>query len=118
MSRLAKVRESVLVACQLFTLHSDLNLKIFSFCLQLSRKHREGHLPKVDWLDRLTFREIHQITDNHKRESNSLYMMIEFPRIQFDGIDYSVVYFEKVGVGLEPSAVECIVQSNSFAGGR
>ncbi|ELU04838.1 hypothetical protein CAPTEDRAFT_155274 [Capitella teleta] len=64
---------------------------------KLSRKHRDGHLPKVDWLDRLTFREIHQITEKHKRESNFLYLMIEFPRVHYDNLDYSIVYFEKGG---------------------
>lgn len=67
---------------------------------QLSRKHTEGHVPKVDWLDRLTFREIHLITEKHKRESNSLFLMIEFPRVHFDDTDYSVMYFEKVSLTL------------------
>ena len=68
-----------------------------NFHMQLSRKHREGHVPKLDWLDRLTFREIHMINEAHKRESNFLYLMIEFPKIHFDNVDFAVVYFEKVG---------------------
>lgn len=51
---------------------------------------------KVDWLDRLTFREIEVINEQQKRESNFLYLMIEFPRIVCDNVDYTVVYFEKV----------------------
>lgn len=53
-------------------------------------------MPKVDWLDRLTFREIEVINEQQKRESNFLYLMIEFPRIVCDSVDYTVVYFEKV----------------------
>jgi len=53
-------------------------------------------MPKVDWLDRLTFREIEHINDSEKKDSNFLYFMIEFPRIHLDAMEYSVVYFEKV----------------------
>ena len=63
---------------------------------QLSKKHRNGHLPKVDWLDRLTFREIEIINERLKQHSNFLYLMIEFPRFQCNNTEYSVFYFEKV----------------------
>ena len=33
-------------------------------CLsKLTKKHRKGHMLKVDWLDRLTFREIEMINE-------------------------------------------------------
>jgi len=65
-------------------------------CWQLSKKHRNGHLPKVDWLDRLTFREIEIINERLKQHSNFLYLMIEFPSFQCNNTEYSVFYFEKV----------------------
>ena len=30
---------------------------------KLTKKHRKGHMLKVDWLDRLTFREIEMINE-------------------------------------------------------
>jgi len=63
---------------------------------QLSKMHRNGHLPIVDWLDRLTFREIEIINERLKQHSNFLYLMIEFPCFQCNNTEYSVFYFEKV----------------------
>ena len=51
---------------------------------------------KVDWLDRLTFREIEMVNEQQKRDSNFMYLMIEFPFIHYEDIEYTVVYFEKV----------------------
>ncbi|KXJ06048.1 Phosphatidylinositol 3-kinase catalytic subunit type 3, partial [Exaiptasia diaphana] len=62
---------------------------------KLSKKHHKGQMQKVDWLDRLTFREIEMINEKEKRNSNFMYLMIKFPRIHFDGTDFNVVYFEK-----------------------
>lgn len=31
--------------------------------IQLTKAHRQGHMVKVDWLDRLTFREIEMINE-------------------------------------------------------
>lgn len=33
------------------------------FSVQLTKAHRQGHMVKVDWLDRLTFREIEMINE-------------------------------------------------------
>lgn len=77
---------------------------------KLAKKHRNGHIAKVifililniyfiqrvskiffilqvDWLDRLTFREIEMINEREKRNSDYLYLMIEFPTVQVDGIN-------------------------------
>ncbi|CAH1797509.1 unnamed protein product [Owenia fusiformis] len=62
---------------------------------KLTKKHRNGHMVKVDWLDRLTFREIEVINEKQKRDSNFMYLMIEFPQIHYDGTKFAVVYFEK-----------------------
>lgn len=62
---------------------------------KLSKKHHKGRMLKVDWLDRLTFREIEMVNEKEKRSSDSMFLMVEFPRIHQNGIDFSVVYFEK-----------------------
>ncbi|XP_055390617.1 phosphatidylinositol 3-kinase catalytic subunit type 3 [Condylostylus longicornis] len=64
---------------------------------KLAKKHRNGQIQKVDWLDRLTFREIEMINEREKRMSDYLYLMIEFPVIYVDDKIYSVVYFEPDG---------------------
>lgn len=64
---------------------------------KLAKKHRNGHIPKVDWLDRLTFREIEMINEKEKRSSDYMYLMIEFPTVQMDGINHAVVYYEQDG---------------------
>lgn len=64
---------------------------------KLKKKHHNGQIVKVDWLDRLTFREIEMINEREKRNSNFMFLMIEFPQIQYEGLEYSVVYFEKDG---------------------
>lgn len=48
---------------------------------KLSKKHRNGQIPTVDWLDRLTFREIEMINDHEKNESDHLYLLIEFQTV-------------------------------------
>ena len=64
---------------------------------KLVQKHRKGRMMTVDWLDRLTFREIEVINEREKRESNFMYINVEFPKFHYDGFEYSVVYFERDG---------------------
>ncbi|XP_031781738.1 phosphatidylinositol 3-kinase catalytic subunit type 3 isoform X2 [Nasonia vitripennis] len=64
---------------------------------KLAKKHRNGQINKVDWLDRLTFREIELINEQEKRASDYLYLMLEFPEIIIDGFPYFIVYYEKDG---------------------
>uniref|UniRef100_A0A1B6LQ06 Phosphatidylinositol 3-kinase catalytic subunit type 3 n=1 Tax=Graphocephala atropunctata TaxID=36148 RepID=A0A1B6LQ06_9HEMI len=64
---------------------------------KLAKKHREGHLPEVDWMDRLAFCKIEQIKEAEKRSSDYLYLMVEFPEITKDGTKYSVVFYEQDG---------------------
>ncbi|MBN3324502.1 PK3C3 kinase, partial [Atractosteus spatula] len=63
----------------------------------LTKAHRQGHMVKVDWLDRLTFREIEMINESEKRSSNFMYLMVEFPRVKNGEREYSIVYYEKDG---------------------
>jgi hypothetical protein len=51
----------------------------------------------VDWLDRLTFRELGLINNDEKSCSEYMYLMIEFPTVMVDGIPHYVVYFEQNG---------------------
>uniref|UniRef100_A0A3B4TW68 Phosphatidylinositol 3-kinase catalytic subunit type 3 n=1 Tax=Seriola dumerili TaxID=41447 RepID=A0A3B4TW68_SERDU len=62
---------------------------------KLTKAHRQGHMVKVDWLDRLTFREIEMINESEKRSSNFMYLMVEFPRVKTNDKEYSIVYYEK-----------------------
>uniref|UniRef100_A0A3Q0SQN3 Phosphatidylinositol 3-kinase catalytic subunit type 3 n=1 Tax=Amphilophus citrinellus TaxID=61819 RepID=A0A3Q0SQN3_AMPCI len=62
---------------------------------KLTKAHRQGHMVKVDWLDRLTFREIEMI--NEVSVSNFMYLMVEFPRVKSNDKEYSIVYYEKDG---------------------
>ncbi|EDW85844.1 uncharacterized protein Dwil_GK23281 [Drosophila willistoni] len=65
---------------------------------KLAKKHRNGQIQKVDWLDRLTFREIEVINEREKRMSDYMFLMIEFPAIIVDDMyNYAVVYFEPDG---------------------
>uniref|UniRef100_A0A8V0Y2I6 Phosphatidylinositol 3-kinase catalytic subunit type 3 n=1 Tax=Gallus gallus TaxID=9031 RepID=A0A8V0Y2I6_CHICK len=64
---------------------------------KLTKSHRQGHMVKVDWLDRLTFREIEMINEREKRSSNFMYLMIEFRCVKSDDKEYGIVYYEKDG---------------------
>lgn len=75
----------------------DSDKEQMSRLMKLKKKHHNGQIVKVDWLDRLTFREIEMINEREKRNSSFMFLMIEFPQIQYEGLEYSVVYFEKDG---------------------
>ena len=36
------------------------------------------------------------VNEREKRDSNFMYVMIEFPHIHYEGMEYSVIYFEMV----------------------
>ncbi|KAJ8953167.1 hypothetical protein NQ318_017195 [Aromia moschata] len=69
---------------------------------KLAKKHRNGHITKVDWLDRLTFRELELINEKEKRSSDYLYLMIEFPTVTVYGVPHHIVYFEPNGEDIVP----------------
>jgi len=52
-----------------------------------------GQLSKVDWLDRLAFCEIEAICEKEKRESDFLYLNIEFPIAEYGGVQVSSQFF-------------------------
>uniref|UniRef100_A0A3Q3JRV4 Phosphatidylinositol 3-kinase catalytic subunit type 3 n=1 Tax=Monopterus albus TaxID=43700 RepID=A0A3Q3JRV4_MONAL len=74
---------------------------------KLTKAHRQGHMVKVDWLDRLTFREIEMINEREKRSSNFMYLMVEFPRVRTNDKEYSIVYYEKDGDDASPVLTSC-----------
>jgi phosphatidylinositol 3-kinase len=57
---------------------------------KLVKKHPNGQIQKVDWLDRLTFPEISRINEQEKKQSDYLYLMIEFPTVLCDDNDKPV----------------------------
>lgn len=61
---------------------------------KLAKKHRNGQVPKVDWLDRLTFREIEMINEKEKTESDYLYLLVEFPTICCERTNQTVNLFK------------------------
>ncbi len=68
---------------------------------KLVEQHRKGRMMSVDWLDRLTFREIEMINESEKRESHFLYLTVEFTKFHFNDIQYTVVFFEHDGEQLD-----------------
>ncbi|XP_054286750.1 phosphatidylinositol 3-kinase catalytic subunit type 3 [Macrosteles quadrilineatus] len=64
---------------------------------KLAKKHRDGHLPEVDWLDRLAFCKIEHFKELEKRSSDYLYLMVEFPEFTYHGTKYSVIFYEQDG---------------------
>lgn len=57
---------------------------------KLSKKHRNGQMATVDWLDRLTFREIEMINEREKLESDHLYLLVEFQTVVSAGHTVSI----------------------------
>ena len=64
---------------------------------KLVQKHRKGRMMTVDWLDRLTFREVEVINEQEKRRSNHMFLTVEFPKFHYDDFEHAVVYFEADG---------------------
>ena len=64
---------------------------------KLVQKHRKGRMMTVDWLDRLTYREIEVINEQEKRSSKCMFLTVEFPKFHYEGFEHSVVYFESDG---------------------
>jgi len=53
--------------------------------------HTNGQIPKVDWLDRLAFREIEIINENEKKSSKLMHLMVEFPTLLFNDMPVSMI---------------------------
>ena len=55
------------------------------------KDHERGDIPKVDWLDRLAFRQIEQVHQRESAISDRLYLYVDLPRF-----DFPVVFSEQV----------------------
>jgi hypothetical protein len=62
---------------------------------KLAKRHRTGLIDKVDWLDRLAFRELELMNEKGKRASRSLYLIVEFGHVLFNGDEHRIVYYER-----------------------
>ncbi|XP_054160605.1 phosphatidylinositol 3-kinase catalytic subunit type 3-like [Oppia nitens] len=76
---------------------------------KLKKKYRCGELPRIDWLDRLTFLEIERLVQTEKKNTNYVYLSIEFPIVTVNGVDHSVVYFER---GAEESCQYSFIEND------
>lgn len=70
---------------------------------KLVKQHRKGRMMSVDWLDRLTFREIEVINEQEKRKNNCMYLTVEFSKFHCDSVEYAIVFFEPDGELLDES---------------
>jgi len=75
----------------------DCGIEVMDSLSKLRKRHHMGRMPQSDWLDRLTFREIELINEREKRTSNYMYLVVEFPRLEYHEVEYTVVYYEKGG---------------------
>ncbi|XP_037036692.1 phosphatidylinositol 3-kinase catalytic subunit type 3 isoform X2 [Bradysia coprophila] len=64
---------------------------------KLYKEYCNGQIPKVEWLDRITFREIAIINDNERKTSEYIFLLIEFQNVVAADRTYSVIYFEADG---------------------
>jgi phosphatidylinositol 3-kinase len=62
---------------------------------KLVKRHEQGDLPRLDWLDNLAFRKIEQLHTSIKSNgqvSNDIFLYIDFPRFDFPIIFSEVDY--------------------------
>lgn len=64
---------------------------------KLTKMHKAGKLPPVDWLDRLSIAEVERIRERSKQSTNLQFLMVEFQQFKRSRSPVSVVYFEKNG---------------------
>ncbi|KAJ6634675.1 Phosphatidylinositol 3-kinase catalytic subunit type 3 [Pseudolycoriella hygida] len=64
---------------------------------KLYKEYCNGQIPKVEWLDRITFREIAIINDNERRQSEYIFLLIEFQNVIVNDSTYSIIYYEPDG---------------------
>ncbi|RXK34820.1 phosphatidylinositol 3-kinase [Tremella mesenterica] len=57
---------------------------------ELVKEYERGDITKIDWLDRMTFRQIEQIHAEESSKSDKLYLYVDLPRF-----DFPIVYSEQ-----------------------
>ena len=61
----------------------------------MKKRYEKGLVMKAEWLDKLTFPEMERMREKERKTSTDMHLMVEFPRLIVDGLDCTVVYFEK-----------------------
>lgn len=61
---------------------------------KLRKKYHNEQIPKVDWLDQLTFLKIEHIIVDEKTISTLVFLTVEFPVVVLDSVEHCVVYYE------------------------
>ncbi|KAJ3267160.1 Phosphatidylinositol (PI) 3-kinase [Chytriomyces hyalinus] len=69
---------------------------------KLVRDYELGDIPRIDWMDRLTFREIESVFNDQSASMNEMYLYIELPKF-----DFPLIYHEKE-YSLPPSIIPLI----------
>uniref|UniRef100_A0A5S6Q949 Phosphatidylinositol 3-kinase catalytic subunit type 3 n=1 Tax=Trichuris muris TaxID=70415 RepID=A0A5S6Q949_TRIMR len=64
---------------------------------KLSKLYFGGMVEKIDWLDRITFRQVETIFANERDSQCEQFLLVEFPVVRFGDIDGYMVYFEPNG---------------------
>lgn len=62
---------------------------------KLVKQHHRGEIEKVDWLDRLTFREVEVVNEKSKRVGSSFHLTLEFPPVRCKDNILSVLYLDQ-----------------------
>lgn len=58
-------------------------------------RYEKGQTNRTLWMDRMAFRETGQLTDKLKKDSNSLFLNIEFPKFYYGKEKVSVLFYEQ-----------------------
>ena len=61
---------------------------------KLVKQHHSGEIEKVDWLDRLTFREVEHVNERSKQLCSAYHLTLEFPPVVCKESILSVVHHE------------------------
>ena len=83
---------------------------------KLTKMHKAGKLPPVDWLDRLSIAEVERIRERSKQSTNLQFLMVEFQQFKKSGSPVSVVYFEKNGhvnnrIGFRSDIIRSVIRN-------
>ncbi|XP_065324991.1 phosphatidylinositol 3-kinase catalytic subunit type 3-like isoform X2 [Gordionus sp. m RMFG-2023] len=74
---------------------NEVNISKSSQLTDIKKQYRDKDFPKVEWLDRLTFREIEILNEQERKMCDSIFLVVEFPPFSCDNQHISVVYYDK-----------------------
>ncbi|BGP25770.1 phosphoinositide 3-kinase [Rhodotorula toruloides] len=91
---------------------------------KLVKKHERGDIPRLDWLDKLAFRQIEKIHKAESEKSENLFLYIDLPRFDFPVIfcepDYPLPVLSSLtlsSTGVPPSTSTATAQGSSTSAG-